>query len=241
LEQLKKIQKTLTKHHWAALYQQNPIPEDGVFFTKEMFHPLSSPLPGERVFLQTWDLAISEKTTADYTVGACGALDYEDNIEAMDQVRFRSDDGAVIVDRMLDFWEKHGKVALIGVEDGGQQWKTLKSFFMKRCQERRLYPMVVPLKPIQDKKVRAQPLQGRMQHGKVRWNTEASWFEQCKRELLRFLAGGVKDDQVDAWAWMVQLAMEQAPPRRPKPKQEKSWKDDLVSYLSPLGASHMAA
>jgi phage terminase large subunit-like protein len=241
LKALRNIQRTMTKHHWAALFQQNPIPEDGLYFTKDMFHSMNNPLPGQRIYLQAWDLAISEKSTADYTVGVCGAIDYEDNLEALDLMRFRSDDGGVIIDRMLDFWEKHGKTALIGVEDGGQQWKTLKIFFEKRCQERKLYPMVVPLKPVTDKAVRARPLQGRMQHGKVLWNMSADWFAVCQREMLRFQAGGVKDDQVDAWAWLAHLAVEQAPPRRPDAKREKSWMDELTAALSNFGASHMAA
>jgi phage terminase large subunit-like protein len=241
LRQLRRYQKTMTKHHWAALYQQNPVPEDGMYFTKDMFHALVNPLPGEKIWLQAWDLAISEKTVADWSVGACGTIDYDDNVDAIDQARFRTDDSSKLIDHMLDFWVKHGSCALIGVEDGGQQWKTMKAFWARRCEERRLYPMVVPLKPVTDKAVRARPLQGRMQNGKVRWNTEGAWFAGCQKEMLRFQAGGTKDDQVDAWAWLVQLAMTQHAPHRPKPPKEPSWKDALDRLTDPMGASHMAA
>jgi hypothetical protein len=80
-----------------------------------------------------------------------------------------------------------------------------------------------------------------MSQGKVKWPFEAIWFDGLKREFLRFLCGGLKDDQVDAWAWLVHLALKQAAPRRPTPKKEASWKDRLRTATTANGLSHMAA
>lgn len=238
LPQLLQIKKTLMPRHWSALYQQNPQPDEGPYFAKSMFLPLNNPLPGERMVYQAWDFAITEKQANDWTVGVTGGIDYDDNLEAINLVRFRTENAMKIVDTMLDQFEQYRPV-MIGVEDG-QIWKTMASYFTRRCQERRLYPVVVPLKPITDKAARARPLQGRMQQGKVLWNMDGPWFDRCQREMLRFQAGGLHDDQVDAWAWLAHLTVNNAPPRRPASKKEKSWKDSLYMMMNADG-SHMTA
>lgn len=241
LEALRKIKKTLMPRHWSALYQQNPQPDEGPYFAKSMFVPLINPLPGERHLYQAWDFAITEKQAADWTVGVTGGLDYDDNLEALDLMRFRTGDSMKIVDTMLDQYEQWRPLA-VGVEDG-QIWKTMAAYFNKRCHERRLYPVIQVLKPITDKAARARPLQGRMAQGKVLWATEKPWFDRCQREMVRFQAGGINDDQVDAWAWLAHLVVGTSPPRRPDPKKDPSWRDRLDEFLAGRGNSetHMAA
>lgn len=238
LKALLQIKKTLMPRHWSALYQQNPTPDDGAYFNKQMFVPLTNPLPGDRYVLQAWDFAIKEKQLSDWVVGATGAIDYEDNLECLETVRFKGNTFD-IVETMLNQYEKH-KPLFVGVEDG-QIWAAIKPVFLKRCQERRLYPMIEELTPISDKAARARTLQGRMQQGKVKWTVDAPWFDTLKREFLRFLCGGLKDDQVDAWAWLAILAAKQAAPRRPTPKKEPSWKDRLKDFIDADGLTHMAA
>lgn len=237
LKQLLQIKKTLMPRHWSALYQQNPSPDEGPYFAKSLFLPLNNPLPGQRHTYQAWDLAITEKQSADWTVGVTGAIDYDDNLEAIDLVRFRSGDSMQIVDKILDQYEKW-RPLVVGIEDG-QIWRAMSAYFVKRCQERKLYPMIETLRPITDKAARARPLQGRMQQGRVLWDMGAPWFDRCQREMLRFQAGGMNDDQVDAWAWLAHLTVKSAPPHRTVKKQ-KSWKDSLNGLLNTDG-SHMSA
>ncbi len=236
LQALKQIQKTLMPRHWSALYQQNPTPDDGLYFTKEMFKPLVKPLPGDRYVLQAWDFAITEKEVNDWTVGATGQLDYEDNIEALNTRRLKGG-SFEIVEAMLDEYAKY-KPLMVGVEDG-QIWRAVKPILEKRMQERRLYPVIQELKPITSKSARARPLQGRMAQGKVLWPHDAAWFANCQREMLRFEAGGMHDDQVDAWAWLAHMAVGQQPPRPPVVKKAPSWRDQLDAEL--MDGTAMAA
>jgi hypothetical protein len=169
LPALLKIKKTTQPRHWSALYQQNPVPDDGLYFTKEMFVPIASPLPGERHMYQAWDFAITEKQSADWTVGVTGGARLRrqhrgDRPAALPHRRF----GAHRRSRCSTQYDKW-RPLLVGVETG-QIWKTLRSYFEKRCQERALYPMIVELTPITDKAARARPLQGRMAQRKVLWN-----------------------------------------------------------------------
>ena len=225
---------------WSALFQQSPSPEDGSYFTKDMIRFYGSlPHKSERTTFQAWDFAITEKSKNDYTVGVTMHMDVHGNLHVADVVRFKSDDSFVIVDAILDAWEKHGCCAGIGVEDG-QIWKSISAVFDRRKQERELYPSIDVLVPLTDKLVRAQPLRGRMQSGKIWFNDRAPWWEELRKELMRFDAGGKHDDQIDALAWCVRLALKRMAPVAEKPKAVKSWRDKLPQTL--LGeASHMAA
>lgn len=229
------------KRIWQALYQQNPTPDDGLHFTKDMFKkvPVMPRLADCHIF-QAWDFAITENTDSDYTVGSTIAQDHEDNLYVLDVVRFRSSDAIYIVDTILDYWGEW-KCNFLGFEDG-QIWKTMEAQFDKRCRERRMYPNWELLKPLTDKLVRAHPLKGRMQAGKVFFYSNGAWFEECERELLRF-PGGKHDDQVDSLAWNVRLTLGAAPPKDPRPaaRMPESWKKRLNALVAGKGGGHMSS
>jgi len=223
---------------WHALYQQNPTPEDGLFFTKDKFRYYSTP-PQKRfcTVYQAWDFAITTGQESDYTVGVTILQDPNDALYVVDIRRFRSGDSIEIVDVILDFYVEWG-ADIIGVEDG-QIWKTMQAQFEKRCHERKLYPSFEALKPLTDKKVRAHPLRGRMQLGKVYFPDDAPWKHEMQQELLSF-PGGKHDDQVDALAWAVRLTLTRAAPTLPEPKKLPSWKDKL-KLIGSTDVTHMAA
>jgi len=228
---------------WNALYQQNPTPDTGIVFTKDLFRRYAhAPHRRGRRIYQAWDFAITENTNSDWTVCATILQDEYDNLYVLDIFRFRSDDGNAIVEHMIDqyiLWDTD----ILGVEDG-QIWKSLRSQFEKRCKERRVYPSVETLVPLTDKLVRANPLKGRMQLGKVYFPEEAKtpWVDILTREMLVF-PNGKHDDQVDAMAWCVRLTLQHAAPADPAPKQKEpeSWKKRLLRMLNGQGGGHMSA
>lgn len=228
------------KRIWDALYQQNPTPDDGNFFTKEMFSYYgSAPDRRDLYVYQAWDFAISTGKESDYTVGTCIGVDHRDNVYVLDVRRFRSSDSFMIVDTILDFAQTYDADAL-GFEDG-QIWKAIESQFVKRCDERRHFPSHEVLKPLTDKMVRANPLRGRMQLGKVFFDKNAPWFSAVHKEMLYFPAGK-HDDCVDSLSWAIRLTLSRLAPRQKtcEPKV-KSWKDDLSRYMEGAGGSHMSA
>jgi len=237
LQKLMRIKRTISPRFWAALYQQNPVPDDGAYFMKENFR--RGPLPNVQnahVYI-AWDFAISEKKVNDYTVGTVGMQDEDDVLHVAEIVRFKSGDALQIVEAILNQCGRWYSPNLqLGFEDG-QIFRAIQSLLKKRMRERRMYPSVTVLKPISDKMARARPLQGRMQQGMVSFNDDAGWFDSARAELLRFPAG-IHDDQVDSIAWMASMAIGREPPMKTKPKPEPSWRDTL--YLSAEG-SHMTA
>lgn len=231
---------------WSALYQQNPVPDEGAYFRKDMMKYLprrpemDSKLP--YTVYQAWDFSITEKEASDWIVGVCYAQDSTDNLFELDVVRFKSEDNMVIADAIIDFHRKWNPY-MVGFEDG-QIWKSIKSTVMRRVDEVGLKSLTYEtLVPLSDKMVRAGPLRGRMQLGKVYFWKDAPWRQTVDSELLRFPAGK-HDDIVDAVAWCVRLTLEHAPPRAPvSPVKPKSWKDELSRYVggNSDGVSHMSA
>lgn len=235
---LARIKKTLPARFWSALYQQNPVPDDGDYFTKNQFRRGAPPaIKGCNVFI-AWDFAISEKKQNDYTVGTVCLQDSDDMLHVAEVVRFKSGDAFFIVESILNLssrWASPGQ--LLGFEDG-QIFRAIEAMLKKRMRERKMYPATQVLKPLTDKLVRARALQGRMQQGMVTFHDTAEWYDVVRAEMLRFPAG-LHDDCVDSLAWAAQLAIGKEPPRKPAVKQPASWRDKLK--FNGAGASHMSA
>lgn len=213
---------------WSALYQQNPVPDDGSYFTKDQFRRAPLPSPKTSNILIAWDFAISEKKQNDFTVGTVLLQDSDDMVHVADQVRFRSGDAFFIVEAILNLAQKwHNPSLVTGFEDG-QIYRAIEALLKKRMRERQFYPPTMVLKPISDKMARGRALQGRMQQGMISFNASGEWYDTLRAEMLRFPAGA-HDDQVDSLAWAVQMVVGREPPRKPAGEKIKSWKDKLQS------------
>lgn len=227
---------------WSALYQQNPVPNDGGYFTKDQFRQQPTPSRDRCNVLIAWDFAISEKKQNDYTVGTVVLQDDNDILHVADQVRFKSGNAFFIVEAILNLATKWYSAAnpslVIGFEDG-QIYRAIEALLTKRMRERQFYPSTVVLKPITDKLARGRVLQGRMQQGMVAFASSAPWFDSLKAEMLRFPAGA-HDDQVDSVSWAATMAVGKSPPAKPRVKEVGSWRDKL-SALGIGSTSHMAA
>lgn len=225
---------------WSALYQQDPSPQDGVFFTKEMMTSFSH-RPTHGTVLQAWDFAITDKQKADWTVGVTGILDEYDTLYIIDVWRFKTDDG-IELGTAVATYAKQWSCLNVAIEDG-QIWKSIKANFDKATTAEKYYPAITVVPSLTDKRARAQPARGRMQQHKVQFLGPSSWYEPLKQEFLRFMAGGKNDDMVDAVSLLVRLATSTAAPAaRKRGDKMKSWKDELRSLmLGDTGSSHMSA
>jgi predicted phage terminase large subunit-like protein len=242
-QMLLKIKRTLQPRHWSALYQQNPVPDEGLYFTKSMFRYVPH-LPDYREMYKfvTWDLAVGQRQSNDWTVGVVGALDWNDDIYILDVLRAKWNTHQ-IAEAIIDAHVKY-EALLTGIEKG-QLELAIKPTLEKRMQERRQYITLAEgdqaLKPVTDKIVRARPLQGRMQQGKVILPSDQPWVEVLQNELLRF-PGGIHDDIVDGMAWLIKLVMGHGPPPKPTSVvQFQSWKDKLNEFVEDSRKKHWMA
>jgi predicted phage terminase large subunit-like protein len=238
---LKRIMRAIGPRDWSALYQQNPVADDGEYFTREMikyFDP-SEVDQGAMRYYCAWDLAIGKRDRNDYSVGMVVGVNEYDQLYVMDVVRGRFD-GFEIVERILDLYEKW-KPSIIGIEKGHIEM-ALGPFLEKRVRERGLYEAYFKdLKTgRRDKEARARAIQGRMQQGMVFMPRDENFTGPLIAELLRF-PNGVHDDQVDALAWLGLMMTEFAAYKAPV-VHEPSWRDRLdVLSKTPRTKSAMSA
>ena len=199
---LARIEKAVGPRDWSALYQQNPVADDGEYFTRDMINYYDrEDVDEDRMrYYCAWDLAIGKNDRNDYTVGMVVGVDEHDQIFIMDMVRGRFD-GFELVEQILDMYEVW-KPSIIGIEKGHIEM-ALGPFLEKRVRERGLYEAYFKdLKTgRRDKEARARAIQGRMQQGMVFMPRDEEFTGPLVAELLRF-PNGVHDDQVDALAWI---------------------------------------
>ena len=228
--ELRRIRNSMPPSQWNALYQQNPVPETGEYFTKEMFRTYTS-LPGQPedfAYFMAWDLAIGEKSTNDWTVGTVCAYDYTGSIYILDMIRARMNAPGIIA-AALALAKKWPLIQVLGMEYG-QIYKTMAPLLKEAMKHEKVrFALTEELKPVTDKLLRARPLQQKMQMGMVYFPVGQPWTGLIEREMLRF-PNGSHDDIVDSLAWLARMAMVISPPRPHKAEKKrhtKSWKDEL--------------
>ena len=228
---LERIKNTVGPRDWAALYQQNPVPDDGSYFTKDMLREYET-LPATTLeYYCIWDLAIGQKETNDYTVGMTFAWDVHHGVAyAVDFFRKRCD-ATEIVSGICDMYERQPvRPAVVGIERGHIQM-TMGPLLEQEKSRRSLHSMFVRDLPPgrKDKRARARTVQGMMQQGRVKIPAGAAWADDVRAELLRFDTGK-HDDIVDVFAWFGIVISEfggRVTEEGPKQPLFSSWKDRL--------------
>jgi len=233
----KRFGSGMPDNQWSALYQQNPIPASGEFFREEDFVYYDQPPQLHQYpVLFSWDLAIGLKRENDYTVGAAGVVIPRGGINEvflLDSYRNRVRDTEQL-EAIVNMYARYKDNAYrIGIEQG-QIWLAIEMRLRALFKQRNLTPVFDPeLKPVQDKRVRATPLQGWMQNHRVWFPKNQPWVEKARPELLRF-DSGVNDDYVDCFAWMIRMAQRMPLVERYNAREawgnEKSVKDMLEDY-----------
>lgn len=191
---LARIRNTIGEREFIALYQQRPAPLEGALFRRDWIERGKSPRSGTQVAMGV-DLALSTKTSADYTAIVVMARDEFGKLYVLDAVRERVDfPGALrLIRLMADKWNPKA----IAIEQVAYQAVVVQEL---------LRQTTLPIKgvtPDKDKVTRAQPLALRYEQGLVFHEQLPSWFED---ELLAF-PQGLHDDSVDALVYAYQAVM----------------------------------
>ncbi|RLC59588.1 MAG: hypothetical protein DRI30_00165, partial [Chloroflexi bacterium] len=229
--QLKMIKKAVGERTWAALYQQNPVPDEGAQFQRSMIHYYwKKDLPELLTKVAAWDLAIGQKEVNDKTVGFTGGKDITGDFWFLD-CRHGHFDPYEIVDEICDSYEKHDPYT-VGIEKD-KVAMAVGPLLDTMIEDRGLYGLhITELRPMLEgnKVKRCRTLQGLMRQGKVHipHPDEADWVDEFVTELLQFPYGR-RDDHVDGAAWLALLIVDMPSPGMNYSKLEKrtSWRDRL--------------
>jgi len=238
VDALEQIRKAIGPRDWSALYQQNPVSDEGDYFSRDMIRYFENDEidTSQLNYYCAWDLAIGQRDRNDYSVGIVVGVDEYDNLFVVDVVRGKYD-GFELVEQILDLYETW-RPGIVGIERGHIEM-ALGPFLQKRTRERGLNEAYFKDLKVgkRDKEARARAIQGRMQQGMVYFPKDAIWTGPMVAELLRF-PNGTHDDQVDALAW-IGLMMTEFATFYERPEHISSWRDRL-KYLT-KGVRHKSS
>jgi predicted phage terminase large subunit-like protein len=194
--------KRLNPRGFSALYQGQPTPDDGDYFTRDMiagYRP--GELPTNLRYYGASDHAVATTQDADRTCMGCVGLDENDNVWVLPDLFWRRARTDTVVDGMLDLITKHKPIWWWA--ERGHISKAIGPFLRKRMQERGIYSAIDEVVPAKDKQTRAQAIRGRMAQRKVFFPKFASWWPDAEAELLKFPSAR-HDDFVD---WLAHIGM----------------------------------
>ncbi|CAN5583967.1 phage terminase large subunit [soil metagenome] len=188
---LQRYRRKLGSYSFASLYQQSPMPRDGGRFKRSWFKNIIDRAPDGLKWKRGYDLAVSLKTSADYTASVRCAKDSAGNLYIDGGFRKRieyPDQRKFIVERMqTEPNTEHGvESALHGkavIQDLRSDWRLRRYAFRAIRVEG-------------DKLTRALAWLNLAEEGRV-FLIRGPWIEDFVNEVCQFPVGR-HDDQIDA-------------------------------------------
>ena len=195
---LEGVRKQQGSYSFSALYQQRPVPLEGSLFKREWFKKIISRAPKDLTWARGYDLAISTKTTADYTASFRCAFDEEGNLYIADGFRRRieyPDQRRYVIERTRS--EKNTSHGVEKALHGQALVQDLRNDVKTRGRP------IEAIKVDADKFTRALTWSGLAEDGKVIL-VQGTWIDAFIEEVCGF-PEGEHDDQVDAVSLAVRM------------------------------------
>lgn len=188
--------RRIDRRGFSALYQGQPSPEDGAFFTRDMIRTYTrmDQLPSVLRYYAASDHAVSTLQVADRTCLMVVGVDNAGDIWVLPDLVWARLQTDRAVEDMLRLMARYHP--LFWWIERGPMIRSIKPFLLKRMAETQRYCAIDELPPIGDKVARAQSMHARMSSGRVWLPQFASWYDQALRELLKF-PQAAHDDFVD--------------------------------------------
>jgi len=179
----------LGERSFAALYQQQPMADDGGMFRADWFEAPTE-LPAKRVRVRARDLAAS--ADGDYTVGVLMSKDSNGIFYIENVIRFR-DTPLGVEKKIFETARNDGRsVQIILPQDPGQAGKSQAQSFIRRLAGY----IVKAVRPTGPKETRAAAFAAQCEAKNVKM-VKGHWND-CFTDELEMFPLGVHDDQVDA-------------------------------------------
>lgn len=212
---LERIRLNSAPLKWSALYQQDPLPDEGVFFKREWFE-LFDPkrLPACHKYM-SGDFAVTEGA-GDYTeIATHGYLNHTLYLGVEGWYGQTSAD--IWIEQLIDQVALHAPFHFFG--ESGPIRRAIEPFLLRRMRERVKTVACTWLPRPHDKPTMARSLQGMAALGKVKI-ADTAYGNRLLAQLVQFPMAQT-DDGVDMAALMA-LAIDQAHPAILVPSAPKS-------------------
>ncbi len=185
-------------YSFSALYQQTPVPRDGGLFKRKWFSRIVENAPEGLRWHRAYDLAVSTKTSADYTASFRCAKDKNGDLYIADGFRGRiefPEQRAYVIERMKA--EKNTAHAIEEALHG-------KAFVQELRRDLKLSGVpLIGVRVDRDKFTRALAWAPLAEAGKVVL-VRGPWIDEFLEEVCLF-PNAPHDDQVDAVSLAVQM------------------------------------
>lgn len=197
VEILTQIKNRLGTYSWGGQYQQNPTPSEGGVMKRKWFKPRLHFAPQLRQVVRYWDLAMSEKTSADFTAGLKMGDGVDDHSYILDVARAQVELAqlpAYIKDVILD----DGLEVIHGFEMKGYMTRAITK--LAKDPDLKMYTLM-GYDVDSDKFTRLLPGAARMSMGLIHI-VDGPYAQEFEDECCAF-PNGTNDDQVDGFsgAW----------------------------------------
>lgn len=202
---LERIRANTAPLHWSALYQQNPMPEEGTFFKSDTL-PFVDKAPANVHKYTSGDFAVTEDG-GDWTDIATHGYAPDGTLYLAVEGWCGQTSADKWFENLIDQFARHKPFCFFG--EGGPIRRSIEPFLIRRMRERKTNCRLEWLPAIADKPTMARPLQAMACMGKVKI-VDSEYGQRLKRALLNFPAGRV-DDPVDM-AGLMARAIDQAHP-----------------------------
>jgi predicted phage terminase large subunit-like protein len=182
------LKKNMGSISFSAQYQQTPIPLGGTFIKSKWLksHTSITFEPADSIVL-SWDIALSEAQTGDYSAGVV-LLNRGEKFFVLEVVRGRFQ-FPQLIDKIVEMCRRYPNGSLL-IEDSPISKGLIQSIRNHDIN-------VLTVTPDKDKQSRVISQSDLFEGGSISLPTRAEWRDTFVGELLAF-PGGQHDDQVDA-------------------------------------------
>lgn len=194
---------------WNALYQQEPVPDEGDYFKRENFSEYSQAPENLHVYAAS-DFAVTEGG-GDFTEHGIFGVDDQSNIYVLDWWRGQTQSD-VWIEAMCDLIQTHGPLVWFG--EAGPIRRAIEPFLTRRMTERNAFCRLEWMASIADKEIRARSIQALSSIKAIMFPKVANWKADVMKQLLQF-PSGKHDDAVDVFS-LIGRGLEHIRPARRK-------------------------
>jgi predicted phage terminase large subunit-like protein len=188
---LEKRRDKMGTYSFESLYQQQPISKEDALFDCAKIEVIDD-IPPLKEVVRFYDLAVSEKKTADYSAGVKVGITADETLIVLDMYRKQANPAQTGENIILNALRDGTSVKIRLEADNAA--RTQLSYLLK--DERLRGYTIDAVSPDGSKYVRAAPLESRVNNGKLKI-VRANWNASFLDEMSTF-PGGRYDDQVDA-------------------------------------------